>query len=73
MKSKNLFVLLAAVSVFFMGSVSAETVSQDLPAAFFPVNSYQFQPVMEGTQITHTFKIQNKGTAPLHIQKVVTG
>ena len=73
MKSKDLFVLLVAGCIFLVGPVSAETVSQDLPVAFLPEKSYQFQPVPEGTEITHTFKIQNKGSAPLQILKIIPG
>jgi hypothetical protein len=34
---------------------------------------YSFSPVLDGTEITHDFVIQNKGDAPLAIEKVRTG
>ena len=43
------------------------------PEAFMPKSSYIFDPVVEGTKITHDFVIQNNGAAPLKIEKVKTG
>ncbi len=34
---------------------------------------YQFEPVLDGQTITHTFTIKNTGTAELKIIKVRTG
>jgi hypothetical protein len=42
------------------------------PSAHFPQTGYEFSAVVEGQKITHDFVIQNKGTAPLHVQKVRT-
>ena len=76
MTSKHFIILLlAGACILFVGAVgTCETlVAKDLPAAFLPERSFEFQPVPEGTQVTHEFKIQNKGTAPLLISKVRTG
>ncbi|SLM30384.1 exported hypothetical protein [Desulfamplus magnetovallimortis] len=43
------------------------------PVVFFPDSGYTFEKVVEGVEITHDFVVINKGTAPLHIQKVKTG
>ena len=40
------------------------------PEAVFPDTRYEFDPVMEGTKITHDFIIENHGTAPLIIRSV---
>lgn len=44
-----------------------------LPAVFFPHLGHTFDPVVDGTEVTHDFIVQNKGDAPLHIIKVQTG
>ena len=44
-----------------------------VPAAFLPSKNFKFEPVVEGTRVTHDFVIQNKGKAPLFIHKVKTG
>lgn len=43
------------------------------PSAFFPTTRYEFSPVLDGTKVVHDFIIQNKGSAPLKIEKVRTG
>jgi len=43
------------------------------PSAFFPESRYEFTPVVAGINVTHEFIVQNKGTEPLHIEKVKTG
>jgi len=46
---------------------------QAAPSVFLPEHSFEFAPVVAGTAVTHDFIIQNKGTAPLTIDKVRTG
>lgn len=74
MKSKHFIYLIALATgvVWFAGS-HADAVSENVPIAVAPETTYQFETVPEGTQVTHEFKIQNKGTAPLIIEKVNTG
>ena len=43
------------------------------PEAFLPENVYEFQPVLEGTQVVHEFVLKNKGEAPLNILQVKSG
>lgn len=47
-------------------------VSLKLPMAHLPALRYEFTPVMEGKEVVHDFVVQNKGSAPLEIQKVKT-
>ena len=47
-------------------------VSLKLPLAHLPTLRYEFEPVLEGRQVTHDFVVQNKGSATLEIQKVKT-
>ena len=43
-----------------------------LPAVFLPATRYEFDPVLEGQEVTHDFVIQNKGDGPLKVKKVKT-
>lgn len=43
------------------------------PAVFLPQNVYEFDPVAEGTVVTHEFVIQNQGEKPLKIEKIKSG
>lgn len=49
--------------------------TQDLPtpSVVFPETSYEFSAVLDGAKVVHEFVIQNKGTAPLKVEKVKTG
>jgi hypothetical protein len=47
-------------------------VSLKQPSVYLPAARYQFAPVVEGREVTHDFVVQNKGSAPLEIQKVKT-
>ena len=47
-------------------------ISLKLPSAYLPTARYEFTPVVEGQEVTHNFVIQNKGTAPLEVQRVKT-
>ena len=43
-----------------------------IPSAHLPAARYEFAPVVEGQEVSHNFVLQNKGTAPLEVQKVKT-
>ncbi len=45
----------------------------ETPLAFFPVNKYEFEPVVDGTHVLKDFILQNKGTAELKVERVKTG
>jgi hypothetical protein len=38
-----------------------------------PELAFEFDPVVDGTQITHDFVIKNSGNGPLAIHRVKTG
>lgn len=40
------------------------------PQAVFPQTKYKFAPVFEGTEIKHDFVVENRGEAPLIINKI---
>ena len=66
--------LIAIACVFLMLTVSrADTTPvPQPPAAFLPQTTFNFQEVVEGTEVVHDFMILNKGTGPLNIQRVQT-
>lgn len=75
MRKRESIVLIIICGSLFAAFISWNGVFADTgqPMAVLPETQYKFQPVPDGTQINHSFKIQNKGTAPLNIQKVRTG
>jgi hypothetical protein len=44
----------------------------NVPSAYLPAARYEFPPVVEGQEVSHNFVIQNKGAAPLEVQRVKT-
>jgi hypothetical protein len=53
--------------------LSAETPVKQGPKAVLTERIYEFEPVVEGTLVSHRFILQNKGDAPLIIEKIKTG
>lgn len=51
----------------------AAPASVEKPAVVLPELQYEFDPVVDGTQVTHGFKIKNTGDGPLAILQVKTG
>lgn len=68
-----LMTLLLASALLAVTAMAKEPERKAAPAAVFPEKTYQFKPVLEGTVVTHVFKVQNKGTADLLIQRVKPG
>ena len=66
--------LITITCIFLMLTVfrADTTPSPQLPAAFLPINTFNFPEVVEGTEVVHDFIILNKGAGPLNIQKVET-
>ncbi len=76
MKKKLLVSLVFSIAVWFsLGAYAEKTAvtADQAPCAYFPENTYTFATVIEGTNISHDFKLLNKGNAPLSIEKVRTG
>ena len=75
MKTKMLAVFFVAFSILLFGTGTVGFTGQSLqtPSVLIPESRYTFSPVLDGTEITHDFIIQNKGDAPLAIEKVRTG
>ncbi len=75
MKKKTLFLIFLTSCILFFETASFGTENKSLnsPSVFVPESRFEFAPVLDGTEITHDFIVQNKGTAPLAVEKVRTG
>ena len=73
MKLKTSSIVLGCMIFFIIYPVAAKNSTEKKPLAVIPEQTYEFVPVVEGSLVTHDFVIQNKGTAPLVIEKVKTG
>lgn len=51
-------------------SADAASPARKGPKAVFPKLKYEFEPVLEGVEITHDFIIENHGDAPLVIKNI---
>jgi hypothetical protein len=47
-----------------------EASMNSVPQAVFPQTQFAFDPVFEGTEIKHDFVVENRGEAPLIINKI---
>jgi hypothetical protein len=52
---------------------TAATASAQHPTAVLPELSYEFEAVVDGTEISHDFSVKNTGDGVLAIQQVKTG
>ena len=50
-----------------------KTAAETAPEMFMPERSYQFSNVVAGQYVSHDYIIKNRGTAPLHVNRVKTG
>lgn len=64
-------VLLLTATTGYGGDV--ENTPEETAVAHFPVSHYRFDTVVDGTAVIYDFVVQNKGSAPLHIENVRTG
>jgi hypothetical protein len=47
-----------------------EASMDSVPQAVFPQTKFKFDPIFEGTEIKHDFVVENRGEAPLVINKI---
>jgi hypothetical protein len=64
---------MAVVAVLLGFPVGVGSETDGGPSVFFPESHYEFSPVLEDTTVVHEFVIQNKGNAPLNVERVKTG
>jgi copper(I)-binding protein len=70
---KHLLVVLMALVVVGITGIPGECASPSVASAVVTEPDFSFGTVPEGTKVTHTFVIRNKGDAKLFISKVETG
>ena len=74
MSGKRPMILAMICCHLLLGAVLwADASETGQPFAVLPEVQYEFKTVPDGTEIHHSFKIQNTGTAALNIEKVRTG
>ena len=73
MKLKALTVFSSALLLTLFAAVCFSAQDPPSPSAVFPETSYEFSPVLDGAKVVHEFIIQNKGVAPLKVERVKTG
>lgn len=64
-----LFLFFLALNVF--QSATADPAMG--PKSYLPENIFEFEPVLEGTEVVHDFILFNQGDSPLHILDVKAG
>lgn len=62
------FLLLSAGTLCFGAGEEAKK-----PLALAPQAVHEFEPVLDGDEVIHSFVVQNKGDAELQIERVNTG
>jgi uncharacterized membrane protein YciS (DUF1049 family) len=71
---KYKIIVMLTVAIFLAGNaIGSEEKPPASPSAFIAQPEYDFEPVVNGTQVMHDYVIQNKGTETLEIQKIKTG
>jgi hypothetical protein len=75
MQIKTTVILILGCCLLGLSAASAGDVpaTERFPSAFLPETQYTFTSTPEGTELTHDFAVQNRGNAPLIIEKVKTG
>ena len=75
MKRKYLYAFIIALCTLFFTNTSfgTEVNATNAPSALFPETRFEFKPVVDGVDVTHSFIVKNKGVSPLEIKKVKTG
>ena len=66
---KKIFLLITAFSLIILTSVSLWAA----PKFTIAQNTFEFDPVPEGTVVRHNFIINNMGDEPLLIKNIITG
>ncbi|MEE4261925.1 MAG: hypothetical protein V2I56_04490 [Desulfobacteraceae bacterium] len=73
MTTKN--IVAATILLLFLSTpcTFAETSTASAPKAVLPESIHVFEPVVEGTLVSHDFILQNLGDAPLIIESIKAG
>jgi hypothetical protein len=74
MKWKNMFIKALVIGLLSVPLSFGENIPSDKsPSAFIPQSDFKFELIAEGEELVHDFTVQNRGNAPLVIEKVQTG
>jgi hypothetical protein len=65
--------LAAVVLMIAVGGAWADQADRPTPKLVIEPTAYSFDPVVDGTKVTHDFVVRNEGDAVLNIHKVKTG
>lgn len=72
--SRRVFGILSLACLLLAPALaSASEVPVKAPQVFLPETLFEFQAVLEGTQVVHEFVLKNRGEAPLNILQVKSG
>ena len=69
MRFKIICSVLSCLLFFVIHSIAGENNAKKAPIAFLPEQTFEFEPVIEGTEVSHDFILKNKGNAPLIIEE----
>jgi hypothetical protein len=68
-----IFVMVFYTLIFTTIAFGTESNPLNSPSALVPGARFEFEPVLAGVNVTHSFVVKNQGTAPLNIEKVRAG
>lgn len=68
-----IMLVFSAIPSYAADSQNPAASSTGAPAAVIKNAEYEFEPVIEGTEVIHEFIVENTGTAPLQIENIKTG
>jgi hypothetical protein len=66
---KNLQFFIVCIFLLLPAGSMAQQASPS-PRAVVAESTFEFKPVLEGTQVVHAFILKNQGDAPLNILKI---
>jgi hypothetical protein len=68
---RSAFFLYIVVTVFAVSALAES--AANAPSAIWPDLRYEFEPVVDGTSVTHDIVVRNRGDSELQIRRVETG
>ncbi|MBC2714513.1 MAG: DUF1573 domain-containing protein [Desulfobacteraceae bacterium] len=73
LKTGALITALVCFLIITLNSYTGAKEPAPSPRAIIKQTTFEFPPVIAGTEVTHLFSISNKGNAPLNIPGVYAG
>lgn len=73
LKTGSLITALVCFLIIILTVYTSAKEPDPSPKAMLEQTSFEFSPVIAGTEVTHLFSISNKGNAPLNIPGVYAG